>query len=69
MKVSGWFPDDPEAFSVLLDEAGANADGDWEEQFVRDTRTRYNQYGDSTFVSDKQMKILNRLASGEDSSR
>lgn len=37
-------------------------------KFVRETQARFEQYGDKTRMSEKQMAWLKRIASGEDAS-
>lgn len=37
----------------------------WEETFYADLKARYAQWKDRTKVSDKQMAILRKIASGE----
>lgn len=66
MKVNEAFPDDPEAYAVLLEEAAANLSGDWEQDFVGGLRTRYEKWGAEAYVSDKQLQILRRIASGDE---
>lgn len=38
---------------------------DWESTFYADLKARYAQYGARTKVSEKQMTILRKIASGE----
>ncbi len=54
----------PEAagFDKLLETAEDRAMGDWEMNFVSETRERYDKYGDNTYLSDKQIAILKRIA-------
>lgn len=53
---------DIEDFDEILEQAEANADSDWEIEFTTDMRSRYNQYGDRCFVSEKQIEHLERIA-------
>ena len=46
----------------LLAAAEANATKDHEIEFVRSTRERYDQYGDRTKMSEKQLAWLRRIA-------
>lgn len=52
-------------FEELLDDAKANAANDWEEQFVADMQTRYEQYGKRMFISPAQISKLERIADDE----
>lgn len=49
-------------FADLLDEAGDNAKGAWDEQFVEDLRSKYEEYGDRMFLSERQEDVLKRIA-------
>lgn len=49
-------------FEDLLSEAKSNAKGSWEENFVEEIRTRFNEYDDRMFLSEKQEEILKRIA-------
>ena len=49
-------------FEDLLSEAESNAKGSWEENFVEEARTRFNEYDDRMFLSEKQEEILKRIA-------
>ena len=49
-------------FEELLDQAESEASGQWEEQFVEDMRSRFDEYGPRMFISDKQVEILQRIA-------
>jgi hypothetical protein len=51
-------------FQDLLDEADDNASGSWEQTFVSELRTKFEEYGTGMFISDKQDEILNRIANG-----
>lgn len=49
-------------FEDLLLNAEQQASNDWEMTFVSDTRDRFEQYGLKTYISDKQLETLNRIA-------
>lgn len=66
MKVSEAFPDDPEEYGVLLQEAAENASSEWEENFVGGLKVKYDRWGAEAFISDKQLSILKRIAYGEE---
>lgn len=66
MKVSDAFPDDPEEYGVLLQEAAENASNEWEENFVGGLKVKYDQWGIGAFISEKQLSILRRIAYGEE---
>lgn len=63
MKVCERF-DSVSDFEVLLDDARMAASNDWEESFVRNVKWRYDQYGGNTFLSDKQLAALEKIAAG-----
>lgn len=63
MKVCDRF-DSPSEFEVLLDDARAAASNDWEESFVRNVKQRYDRFGTDTFLSDKQLAALGKIAAG-----
>ena len=56
---------DMSEFEDLLEDADSNAGNEWEMTFVDDINKRFEQYGGDTFVSEKQIEILNRIARGE----
>lgn len=56
---------DEREFKDILDAAEDNASGNWEETFVSDMRDKFDEYGLSMFLSDKQQEILERIANGE----
>ena len=56
-----------EGFADLLGEAETQASTDWEMNFVADIKSRFEEYGDDTFVSEKQLDKLKAIASGENS--
>lgn len=49
-------------FEDLLLNADQQASTDWEMSFVEDMRGRFEQYGMNTYISDKQLETLNRIA-------
>lgn len=49
----------------LLEEAEARDLNPWEQEFIGSLRTRFDQYGARTKMSEKQMGILRKIASGE----
>ncbi|MGI0023587.1 MAG: hypothetical protein ACREA4_00405 [Nitrososphaera sp.] len=53
-----------EKFRELLETAEKNASSDWEKQFTKDFRDRYDKYADTTRISEKQLKALTRIAEG-----
>lgn len=63
MKVCDRF-DSSSEFEALLDDARMAASNDWEEAFVRSVKSRYDQYGGNTFLSDKQLAALEKIAAG-----
>ena len=64
MKIKDKYPEIDE-FDDLLADADSNAGNEWEMTFVDDIRERYEKYGGDTFVSEKQVEILNKIARGE----
>ena len=52
-------------FENLLEDADSNAGNQWELEFVSDINERFEKYGGDTFISKKQIEILNRIARGE----
>ena len=52
-------------FEGLLDQAMMNAANDWEENFVSDMKTRFDQYGRRMYISDAQQGHLERIADDE----
>ena len=55
---------DEEEFEGLLENARMNAANDWEESFVADMKTRFEEYGMSMFISEAQQKRLERIDGG-----
>lgn len=53
-----------EKFIALLETAEKKASNDWEKQFTTDFRNRYNKYAGTTAISEKQLKVLTKIAEG-----
>jgi hypothetical protein len=49
-------------FDELLGEAETLAKNEWEMDFVGDMRDKYTDYGDTMFLSEKQLALLRRIA-------
>lgn len=49
-------------FDALLGVAETLARGEWEKDFVGDMRDKYLDYGDTMFLSEKQIAVLRRIA-------
>lgn len=49
-------------FDDLLEQAVSNASSDWEVDFVTSIKRQYSQYGDNTFISERQEEVLRRIA-------
>jgi hypothetical protein len=56
-------------WEALLDDAEHEASDDWAQNFVADLRDKYDKYGAGMFVSNRQIEILEQIASGERKSR
>ena len=56
---------DEKEFEELLDSARMNAANDWEESFVADMKTRYDQYGRRMYISEAQQTTLERIANDD----
>lgn len=52
-------------YAELLEEATANASTDWEMGFVESLCENFREYQERTFVSEKQLSILQRIANAE----
>ena len=52
-------------FEELLEGARMNAANDWEESFVADMKTRYDQYGRRMYISEAQQTTLERIANDD----
>lgn len=63
MKICDRF-DSASDFEALLDAARMAASNDWEESFVRNVKQRYERFGTDTFLSDKQLAALEKIAAG-----
>ena len=49
-------------FDELLSAAEDEAKNEWEMDFVGDMRDKYTDYGDTMFLSEKQLALLRRIA-------
>jgi hypothetical protein len=49
-------------FEETLAQAEANAKSQWDMEFTGDLRDKYDQYGDGTYVSNRQWECLVNLA-------
>lgn len=49
-------------FGDLLEDATRNASTDGEMGFVESINQLYEEFGDDTFISEKQLDVLERLA-------
>ncbi len=56
------FDYDYDEFKRLLDDADIGAGYDWEMDFVEDMRERFAKYGERTFITDKQLAALEKIA-------
>lgn len=56
---------DEKEFEELLESARMNAANDWEESFVADMKTRYDQFGRRMYISDAQQTTLERIANDD----
>lgn len=56
---------DDDEFEVLLESAGMNAANDWEETFISDLSSKFEEYGRRMYLSDSQLEHLERIASDE----
>jgi hypothetical protein len=56
---------DEKEFEGLLESARMNAANDWEESFVADMKTRYDQFGRRMYISDAQQSTLERIANDD----
>jgi len=52
-------------FEELLESARMNAANDWEESFVSDMKTRFDQYGRRMYISEAQQTTLERIANDD----
>ena len=53
---------DIDNFNDLLSQAELNAETEWALDFTASMRMRYKRWGPQTFVSDKQLTQLEKLA-------
>lgn len=56
---------DENEFNALFKLAEANASGDFELEFIESIGTKYDEYGVNMFLSEKQDKVLRRIAYGD----
>lgn len=56
---------DEKEFEELLESARMNAANDWEESFVSDMKTRFDQYGRRMYISEAQQTTLERIANDD----
>ncbi len=56
---------DEKEFEGLLESARMNAANDWEESFVADMKTRYDQFGRRMYISEAQQTTLERIANDD----
>ena len=54
-------PADIEDFERLLSDAASQAKSEWEQEFVSDLNERYELYGSSLYISEKQIEQLERI--------
>lgn len=52
-------------FESLLESARMNASNDWEESFIADMKTRFDQYGKRMYISSSQKDHLERIANDD----
>lgn len=52
-------------FESLLESARMNASNDWEESFVADMKTRFDQYGKRMYISSAQKDQIERIANDD----
>ena len=52
-------------FENLLESARMNASSDWEESFVADMKTRFDQYGKRMYISSSQREHIERIANDD----
>ena len=56
---------DDDEFEGLLESARMNAANDWEETFISDLSSKFEEYGKRMYLSDSQLEHLERIASDE----
>jgi hypothetical protein len=54
---------------ALLSECEGQPMDAWNQEFYRKLRERFEQYGEATFVSEKQLAILRKIATGNGGER
>ncbi|MBK7490860.1 MAG: hypothetical protein IPI17_01830 [Nitrosomonas sp.] len=52
-------------FESLLDDAERNAANDWEETFVSDLKSKFDEFGRRMYLSESQQEHLERIANDE----
>ena len=60
---------DIDDFEELLESAENNAKNGFEMDFTSDMRDKYDEYGDTCYVSEKQLALLESIAWGENNYR
>lgn len=53
--------DDPADFQQLLTDAEAEAVSEWQQEFVADMNERWEKYGPTMFLSEKQRETLEEI--------
>ena len=61
-RVSDFF-DDSDEFESILDDAERKASKEFEINFTSDIRSKFDEYGEDMFLSEKQCDTLQRIAS------
>lgn len=56
---------DDDEFEGLLEDARMNAANNWEENFVSDMRSKFEDFGRRMYLSDPQREHLERIADDE----
>ncbi|MDD1625976.1 MAG: hypothetical protein LUQ26_00655 [Methylococcaceae bacterium] len=56
---------DIDGFEDILEEADSQASSSWDVNFVTDMQERYASYGEDMYISDSQLKQLERIAGGQ----
>ncbi len=57
--------DSTDDFESDLEDARMQARSDWDEQFVKDMKERYEQYGERMYLSEAQHEQLLRIGGNE----
>jgi hypothetical protein len=63
-KASAWFSD-PFKFRQLCGDAQSQASGEWAQEFAAEMMLKANQHGLDTYLSDKQLVLLCKIADWE----